>query len=83
MSPFPIALTTILGPEEIKLDNLQAGRYIAEANPFGVLLYEGYLGGVKDEENSKLLFLYSAYIKKKSDAIRPGLDMIIKSAKKI
>jgi hypothetical protein len=83
MAPFPIVITTILGPEEIKLDNLKVGRYIAEANPFGVLLFEGYLGVVKDEENNKLLYLYSAYIKIKSDAIRPGLDMIIKSFKKI
>jgi hypothetical protein len=82
MSPIPIVLTTVLGPEEIKLENLKAGRYVANANPFGVLLYEGYMGAVKDEENNKVLYLYAAYMKNKSDAIRPGLDMIMKSINK-
>jgi hypothetical protein len=82
ISPIPIKLKPVIGPTEITLENFKAGKYVAEANPFGILKYEGFIGGVKDEENNKILFLSGAYTKKKSTTIRSGLDLILNSIKK-
>ena len=82
ISPIPIKLKSVIGPTDISLENFIAGKYVAEANPFGILIYEGYIGGVKDEENNKILFLSGAYTKKKYTTIRSGLDLILHSIKK-
>lgn len=83
ISPIPIKLKPLVGPEFMRIGNLTAGRYIAEADPFGngILIYEGYIAGVKDELNKKVLFVYSAYTQKKSKMMRNGLDMILKNIK--
>jgi hypothetical protein len=79
--PAPLNVTVVIQPQEIKLKDLEAAKFIGEANPFGDQVFEGYSAAIKNEDKDKVMFLHGIYSKDKSEKIRPGLDLILNSIK--